>query len=461
MNKRRLSHPQPTLGGMSRGLRLDASTGSFKGSVMIVVLTLIASLLAMGMSVLGGAGIAEAAPGSPGVPSAATAVYEEDFQNTPPASNTNLQSYVGTTGQTYTADPAWLDGCNGQVRSYATPYTVYGNCLRDEATSSVGQLAYALGVHNGDADPVNNNAVTAYTDGVSAGPGADKVEFQTATAVQLASSTGRYLTFSVDTAAFNCNASAPLYQFSFLNDADVETNVGSQINACDSGKTVTAPENGVNQEQTVNVGTYTSNGSLLFTGSSLGIRLRNANGSGVGNDAAFDNIRIIDATPQLDKSFSPALNRTGDISTLTFTVTNTSELASKNGWAFDDDLPAGLTLANATVGGTCDASTSAQAGETSIQVTNGNLAAGEASCTITVQVTSTTAGTYRNCPTTNVTTVGLNQPDCAEITFADPRFTISKSADKSELVEGETITYTVGDEHRHSGLFVRPTSVVY
>lgn len=102
---------------------------------------------------------------------------------------------------------------------------------------------------------------------------------------------------------------------------DLLTDVGGQLNACSSGQTVNVPANGSLPAKAVNVGTYTSNGSLLFNGSTLGIRMQNANGSGVGNDAAFDNIRILDVTPQLDKAFTPTSVKTGGTSTLTFTVT--------------------------------------------------------------------------------------------------------------------------------------------
>nr|WP_228495244.1 DUF11 domain-containing protein [Clavibacter sp. VKM Ac-2873] len=169
----------------------------------------------------------------------------------------------------------------------------------------------------------------------------------------------------------------------------------------------------------------------------------NNNGSNGGNDHAFDNLKILDVTPQLDKSFSPALQRTGENSTLTFTVTNTSELGQKNGWSFKDQLPSGLTLANSTVGGTCNATTTASAGGDTIDVTNGRLATGDKSCTITVQVTSATAGTYSNCPTTNVTTSGLDLPACANVEFRDPSYTTSKKADKSVVNAGDSITYTV------------------
>ena len=47
--------------------------------------------------------------------------------------------------------------------------------------------------------------------------------------------------------------------------------------------------------------------------------MRNGNGSATGNDGGFDNVRVLDATPQLDKSFSPARQIVGQPTTLTFT----------------------------------------------------------------------------------------------------------------------------------------------
>ncbi|MGN8051217.1 hypothetical protein ACTJKO_16160, partial [Curtobacterium sp. 22159] len=396
------------------------------------------------MSTLGGTALlnaqrASAVPGSPGTPQTASTLYSEDFENTPSDAPVLLTNYTGATGQKYTADAPWLTGCNGQVLNFNT--TSQGNCANAGDRDHVRQLAWVLGSYAGSSTPAANKAVTAYTEG---NPGANAVEFATAANIPLAAATGRFLTFSVDAAAQNCPpvATAPAYQFSFIDAGGAATPVGGVINACTSTRTVTAPAVGTLAAGTANVGTYTSNGSVLLSGASVGIRMVNTNGSGGGNDAAFDNIRILDVTPQLDKVFSPTTVRTGGTSTLTFTVTNTSELAAKNGWSFTDDLPSGLTLANSTVGGTCDATTTATAGATSVAITNGNLAAGEASCTITVQVTSNTAGSYTNGPD-NVTETGLNPPGDTTVDFVDPSYTVSKTADRASAKPGQTVTYTV------------------
>lgn len=355
------------------------------------------------------------APGNPGVPSAPTTLFAENFENNRVNTPVLLSNYVGVGGQTYTAAAGWLAACNGIIVSHSIPATSQGNCANLGSSQNLRQIVYALGVHNGTASATNNRAVAAYTEAPA--PGANLVEFATVSPVPLASANGRFLTFSVNAAAKNCGVSAPLYNFSLVAANGTATPVGGQINACSSGTTVNTPAVGTVAASAVNVGTYTSNGSILFSGASVGVRMTNANGGASGNDAAFDDIRILDVTPQLDKSFSPVTRFVGQTSTLTFTVTNTSELASKVGWGFDDALPAGLAVApSPNLGGTCVATRAATAGSSTVTVTNGSLATGQASCTITVDVTSATAGVFTNGPD-NVTPTGLEEPGSSTVEF--------------------------------------------
>jgi uncharacterized repeat protein (TIGR01451 family) len=265
------------------------------------------------------------------------------------------------------------------------------------------------------------------------------VEFQTVNPIPLPQ-TGRFLDFSVNVAAVNCAVSAPLLQFSLTNGGTA-TPVGGQINGCSSGKTVNAPASGPVPAEPISVGTYTSNGSVLFTGASFGLSMTNANGSGIGNDHTFDDIKVLDVTPQLDKSFSPTTLTAGQTSKLTFTITNTSELAAKNGWSFTDHLPSGLTIANpAGPSTTCSSGTlTATAGGTSIAV-GGNLDAGQASCAATVNVTSSTIGSYTNGPA-NVTGTGVTPPGSSTVTFQGADLQVTKSASPGTGVPGTDETY--------------------
>lgn len=419
------------------------------GSAVRTVLGVaVAGLLAVGAVTVSTGPVEATVPGTPGVPQSSSVIYAEDFQNRPgPTPIVRLTGYTGVTGQTYTAAAGWLTGCNGWIASAGQSVTAaapVADCGATQAWWNDSQrLAQAIGMFRGQtaAQAANNYADTAYT---SNNPGVGLVEFQTATNIPF-TATNRFVTFSVDVAAANCASGAPLLQFSLLNSAGAATAVGSQINACTSTTTVTPPALGNATASAIRVGTYTSNGALLFSGSSVGVRMVNNYGSGTGNDHTFDNIRILDVTPQLDKSFSPTTRITGQTSTLTLTITNTSELAAKNGWSFTDALPTGLTVA-AAASTTCPSPTlTAPVGGGSVALT-ANLSAGMASCTVTVPVTSTTAGTYTNGPS-NITSAGLNPPAPASVTFASPAPAISlvKSAQPAgitDYVVGQTVNYS-------------------
>jgi uncharacterized repeat protein (TIGR01451 family) len=369
---------------------------------------------------------ASATAGTPGTPQAPTLIYTEDFENgvdtTPMAltedtTNPLTPFYTGAAplSETYTADVGWTVGCNGNVIEFGMPNNVGVNCAGGAGGAGVAltrQMAYALGENADAADPASNHAVTAYTDN---NPGANTIELKTTKNIPLATGSGRFLTFSIDASALNCDVSAPLYQFSFVDGATV-TPVGSPVNACTSTNEVAVPVVPGSGPQNVKVDTYTSNDAVLFDAASTGIQLTNGNGLGTGNDAAFDNIRLLDVTPQLDESFSPVTATAGDPSTLTFTVTNTTDLLSKASWSFTDSLPAGLT-ATGTASTTCPSgAVTAASGSGTVQMT-GDLATGMSSCTITVDVTSARNGSYTNGPG-QVTSVGLNPLADATVTFS-------------------------------------------
>jgi hypothetical protein len=172
------------------------------------------------------------------------------------------------------------------------------------------------------------------------------VQFQTVAPIALATA-NRFLTFSIDVAAF-CTANNPSLGFFLLNGATRVQLFTSPTDPCTDprGVRIAVPAIGGRPANTIRVGTYAANGSTLFGGSAVGIQLVNGQGAGGGNDAPFTNIRILDATPRLTKSFSPATLNAGGTSPLTFTITNTSELAAKNGWSMTDALgpsaPSGL-----------------------------------------------------------------------------------------------------------------------
>lgn len=357
---------------------------------------------------------------APGIPQAPTSIFTEDFQNLSPAtSGTILSDYIGATGHTYTANPAWLTACNGLLSSADQPQAgadgQTASCGSQEAWNVTQQLAKTLGTYQGRSNPDTNFAVSAYT---SANPGANLVEFETVAGIAL-SSANRFIAASVDVAAANCyRASAPLLQF-YLLDAGTPAAAGNQVDGC-TGGLVDMPALGVAPASTgsqgARVGTYRS-GGVLVGSATVGIRITNANGSGGGNDHAFDNILLLDVSPTMDKAFNPKTQTVGGNTTLTFTITNTSELGQKAGWSFTDSLPLGLVVATTpTVSSSCTNSVvTASAGASSI-IVEGSLSEGMSSCNVSVNVTSATAGSYTNGPD-NIVSAGLNPPQVSVVTF--------------------------------------------
>jgi len=101
--------------------------------------------------------------------------------------------------------------------------------------------------------------------------------------------------------------------------------------------------------------------------------------------------------PTISKSFGASSIAMGGTTSLSFTVTNPNGSASLSGVAFTDSLPSGLVVSTPNgFSGSCGSGTiTATAGSGSVSLSGGTLAA-STSCTFSVNVTGTTAGTKSN-----------------------------------------------------------------
>lgn len=411
-------------------------------------LILAASVLSLGIVGLPSATMAnQAMPQAPGGPQEPVEVFNETFENGVDATAISLADYVGAGGQTYTADPHWLrvDQCNDIVVRAESPTFPSGFCVTPNAKTTVRRLADVLGQLaagvQGSADfgnPVNgsspstrmNHATTAWS-GNANGP-SDAIVIQS-TPLGLVAPEPRFYTTSIDVAETSCHYQGGTYNsrlnFFLLVDGQELSLNALPIRAC--------TDSGVSYYTTnvpgayVAAGRYFSDSSHLLTPTEIvtaQIGMRNEVGNSDGNDFAYDNVRLVDATPRLDKGFAPTRVQVGGISTLTLTVTNTADLAEKQGWAFTDRLPSGLSVADPdNLGGTCVAQVTAPAGSPTVTVTDGLLAHGQASCTITVDVTDRSSSgvepaptTYQNCAGSIDNPVGIDLPTCAEVEFYAP-----------------------------------------
>lgn len=401
----------------------------------IVVLTLVVGTAGATMP----AAPAAAAPGTPGIPGEPSVLFEEDFEQG--TGITELEAYVSLSGATYSADPFWLNAnaCNGFVVSQLDTFP--GGTFCDGRASEFLQVrrkAAALGLLTDPQTSITNRAVSSNTS--ANGPNNARQFISSLLSIPVE---GRFITVSIDAAATNCEAANnPLLRYYLTDTIGTELAVTTAaINPCTDARRQTASL----LDGQVTYGRFAGNSALLYTSDTVGVTVRNERGSGIGNDGAFDNIRVLDVTPQLDKSFAPLSLPAGGTATLTLTVTNTSELAEKDGWAFTDALPAGLVVDDpAGIGGTCDAVVSATAGASDIVISDGRLAQGEVSCTITVDVTSNTVGTYENCAENIVDPLGINPPDCAAVEFVDfVGLTITKTPTPEVITgPGQEIVYS-------------------
>ncbi|VXA99869.1 conserved exported hypothetical protein [Microbacterium sp. 8M] len=390
-------------------------------------------------------------PGTPGVPQPGTPVYTEDFSNqSASAAAIDIRNYTGSAAAastTYTADSQWTPAggqCNGWIMSWTTPNppTSDAGCQRNLSSTwpSLQDMAQALGLAQGQTatQALTNQALTEYTNAQS---GTISAGTELRTVKTISATAGHYYAVSAYFAAVNCPANGGLSQpketFSLIvNGNPIVLSTG--LNPC------TNPTNWGPQVTKLQSAAYLVPAGTTAT---LGLSLYNAQTNGSGNDVAFDLPQIVDVTPQLDKAFSPATIPQGGTSTLTYTVTNTSELAAKSGWSFTDNLPSGVTATgvNST---TCSAGTiTAAAGATTVTLTGGALNQGQASCTVSVQVTATTVGSYTNGPGNFPSSgglVGLNPPGSTTLTVI-PKVDMSivKTANATKYNPGDPITYTI------------------
>ncbi|MDX6680890.1 MAG: hypothetical protein QOG94_929 [Solirubrobacteraceae bacterium] len=342
----------------------------------------------------------------PGTPEAPTPLFDEDFESNRSVAVAPVTGYTGASpvNETYRTDPAYAPSaisCNGLITAFSSPGP--GFCVSPAANAGVRLLARKLGVFDKDATPDDNHAVSAYTD-QRRDPGANKVELQTVQPVALADAATRFVVVSADVAEANCAAAGnqpTLFAFFLLTgSADVPL-ASSPTDVCAKGGDLGDGVRG---------GRITSDGSLLFSGSQLGASVRNAQPSGYGNDHAFDNILVADASPQLDVAYRDDAIALGRTTSLTFTITNTAELAAKTGWSFSDALPAGLRVASPPAGSsTCPGAVVTAAPATRSVQAAGSLAARQASCALTVSVVAVAPGVARNAAA-QLSTTGLREP---------------------------------------------------
>jgi hypothetical protein len=168
--------------------------------------------------------------------------------------------------------------------------------------------------------------------------------------------------------------------------------------------------------------------------------------------------------PTIVKAFSPGSITAGGTSSLGFTITNQNAIPL-TGLAFTDNMPAAVTITAAAPTNTCGGTLIATPTTSVITLSAGTVGAGpNATCTISVQVTSNTAGTHQPERLISSTETGAgaasNTPLVNPAGVLPPTLTVFRQAQFSAA--RPTLTFTISNPnaatidrdrvHRHHAL---------
>src|SRR5258706_10284927 len=151
------------------------------------------------------------------------------------------------------------------------------------------------------------------------------------------------------------------------------------------------------------------------------------------------------APPTITKAFTPSTIPANTISSLSFTITNPNGGTALTGVSVTDGLPSGVVVATpANVVNTCGG-TAAPLGSGLVSLSGGTVAA-NTTCTITLDVTSGTIGTYNN-TSGNVTSTngGVGNTASAPLVVTPPIQppSIAKSFTPATMALGGTSTLSL------------------
>src|ERR1051326_2494689 len=174
--------------------------------------------------------------------------------------------------------------------------------------------------------------------------------------------------------------------------------------------------------------------------------------AGNGNTSSA-NLTVINP-PTIAKAFGAApIPLNGTTTSLTFTVSSTNQNLTLNGIAFTDNLPAGLVVATPNnLNTTCSGTATAVAGSSSVSLSGASLAPG-ASCTVSVNVTGTTAGVKNNSVQVTSTNGGTGNTSNASITVVAPPSIAKAFGAASIPLNGSTsLSFTITNPNLTVGL---------
>jgi len=380
--------------------------------------------------------------------------------------NTSNNLFIGTldTGRNATANlavaatPAGTGVCNLTMAQWNFGTYVTNPPLPSTQAGNVGTAAITSG--NGITHQVDTAA-----SGGNPAPGMLTYGWLNSTAINTA--TSPYVQFAIDTS----NYTAVKLQFDAQRKANGPGNDALYYSTDGANWTL--------KSAFASTTTWTTYGAPYdFTGqtSTTGITYFRVYGNGAntpnqGADLSFDNVTFTGCAtpvgPTLTKAFTPNPIAVGGTSTLTFTLTNSNSVAL-SGVKFTDALPSGLQVAGTPAAGTTCAgsptwapapgATTLAFGQTAGATVPAKVGAVNGSCTVTVNVTATTAGPHTNVSgfvssTEGGTNSGASGSAVASLTAVLPP-TIAKAFAPDPILVGGTslLTITLGNPNPNDAL---------
>ncbi len=343
---------------------------------------------------------------------------------------------VNTCGGTVTATSGTgVISLTGGTASAASTCTLSVDVTSDTAgiyVNVTGDLTSSLGNSGTATDTLTVNPPKAFTKNFDPNP----------IAVDGVST----LTFTIDNSGSTVDATG----LDFTDNLPASVTVASPanvVNTCVGGTVTATPGTGVISYTGGTVpAASTCTLSVDTTSDTAGMHV-NVTGdltSSNGNSGSATDTLVVDPPPGFVKVFDPDIIPEGAVSTLTFTIDNTASTADATGLDFTDNLPALVLVATpSNVVNTCGGAVTATAGTSVISLTGGTVAAAS-TCTLSVDVTSDTAGTYVNVSGDLTSSLG-NSGTATDTLRVNPAKAFSKTFDPDIIPEGtvSTLTFTI------------------
>lgn len=198
--------------------------------------------------------------------------------------------------------------------------------------------------------------------------------------------------------------------------------------------------------------TVTLNVTGTFVGAKNNITGNVGSNEGGPGNTALATLDVLDP-PLLSNAFGASTIPINGSTTLTFSVTN-SDFDPLSGISFTDSLPAGLVVATPNgLTTTCNGTVTATAGSGSVSLTGASLGV-SSGCTVTVNVTGTTAGVKTNVTGAITSTEGGTGSTATATTTVVAPPTIAKAFGAASIpVNGSTgLTFTLTNPNASSPL---------